>query len=171
MKNRADLTDDIRGNLRLEHGHVAAFRADHLLPLAWLAEKKKKPVVMVSTRSSAALTVLSSRKSHTPTVKPVVVDNYKHHVNGVDLADQHALYYSSIRKNCQVVEEGDVLLGRDGYHQLLYSFQRDCAQSQVSRGFSSVGDRISGFQANCQCSTTSSCWSTVEASASKWRCP
>ena len=91
MKNSADITDDIRGNLRLEHGHVAAFRADHLLPLAWLAEKKKKPVVMVSTRSSAALTVLSARKSHTPTVKPVVVDNYNHHVNGVDLADQHAL--------------------------------------------------------------------------------
>ena len=98
MKNRAHLPHDIRGNLRLEHGQVAAFRADHLLALAWLAEKKKKPVVMVSTRSSAALTVVSSRKSHTPTVKLVVVDNYNHHMNGVDLADKHAVHYSFIRK-------------------------------------------------------------------------
>ena len=97
MKSRIDLPDDIRGNLRLEHSQVAAFRADHLA-LAWLAEKKKKPVIMVSTRSSAALTVVSSRKSHTPTVKPVVVDDYNHHMKGVDLADQHAVYYSFIRK-------------------------------------------------------------------------
>ena len=97
MKNR-DLPDDVRGQLRLQHCQVAAYRADHLLTLAWLAEKKKKPVIMVSTRASAATTTVSSRSTHTPTVKPVVVDSYNHHMNGVDLADQHAVYYSFIRK-------------------------------------------------------------------------
>ena len=82
MKNRADLPDDIRGQLRLQHGQVAAYRADHLLTLAWLAEKKKKPVIMDSTRTSAALTTVSSRS--TPTVKLVVVDSYNHQMNGVD---------------------------------------------------------------------------------------
>ena len=82
IKNRADLPDDIRGQLRLQHGQVAAYRADHLLTLAWLAEKKKKPVIMDSTRTSAALTTVSSRS--TPTVKLVVVDSYNHQMNGVD---------------------------------------------------------------------------------------
>ena len=41
MKNRTDLPDDVRGQLRLQHGQVAAYRADHLLTLAWLAEKKR----------------------------------------------------------------------------------------------------------------------------------
>ena len=98
MKNRTDLPDDVRGQLRLQHGQVAAYRADHLLTLAWLAEKKKKPVIMVTTRASAATTTVSSRSTRTPTVKPAVVDNYNHHMNGVDLADQHAVYYSFIRK-------------------------------------------------------------------------
>ena len=98
MKNRTDLPDDVHGQLRLQHGQVAAYRADHLLTLAWLAEKKKKPVIMVSTRASAATTTVSFRSTRTPTVKPVVVDSYNHHMNGVDLADQHAVYYSFIRK-------------------------------------------------------------------------
>ena len=33
MKNRTDLPDDVRGQLRLQHGQVAAYRADHLLTL------------------------------------------------------------------------------------------------------------------------------------------
>ena len=63
MKNRADLPDDVRGQLRLQHGQVAVYRADHLLTLAWLAGKKK-PVIMVSTRASAATTTVSSRSTH-----------------------------------------------------------------------------------------------------------
>ena len=98
MKNRADLPNEIRGQLRLVQGEVAAYRADHLLALAWLAEKKKKPVVMLSTSSTATMTTVTSRRMHDGIVIPLVVDTYNHHMNGVDLADQHAVYYSFIRK-------------------------------------------------------------------------
>ena len=37
MKNLADLPSEIRGQLRLLPGEVVAYRADHLLTLAWLA--------------------------------------------------------------------------------------------------------------------------------------
>ena len=85
--------------LHLSPGDVAAYRADHLLALAWLAEKKKKPVVMISTSSSAALTTVSSKNPHIqPQEKPVVVDSYNHHIDGVDIADQYAVYYSFVRK-------------------------------------------------------------------------
>ena len=102
MKNRTDLPHDVRGQLRLQHGQVAAYRADHLLTLAWLAEQKKKPVIMVSTRASAATTTVSFRTTHIPTVKPVVVDSYNHHMNGVDLADQHAVNYNFVRKTVKL---------------------------------------------------------------------
>ena len=96
MKNRADLPSEIRGQLRLLPGEVVAYRADHLLTLAWLAEKKK-PVVMLSTCSSATMTTVTSRRTRSSTNKPLVIDTYNHHMNGVDLADQNAVYYSFIR--------------------------------------------------------------------------
>ena len=98
MKNRVDLPGEIRGKLHLHHGEIAAYRADHLLTLAWLAEKKKKPVVMLSTCSTAALTTVTSHHTRSPTVKPQVIDSYNMYMNGVDMADQHAVYYSFIRK-------------------------------------------------------------------------
>ena len=51
MKNRANLPSEICGQLRLLPGEVVAYRADHLLTLTWLVEKKKKPAVMLSTCS------------------------------------------------------------------------------------------------------------------------
>ena len=74
-----------------------AYRADHLLTLAWQAEKEKKTVIMLSTTCSAAMTVLTPH-SIRPVSKPAVVDCYSHFMNGVDIADQHAVYYSFIRK-------------------------------------------------------------------------
>ena len=81
----------------MRDGEVVAYRADHLLTLAWQAEKKKKPVIMLSTTCSAAMTVLTPH-SRRPVSKPAVVDCYSHFMNGVDIADQHSVYYSFIRK-------------------------------------------------------------------------
>ena len=77
--------------LRMSSGEVSAYRADHLLALAWLAERKKKPVIMISTSSSAAVTTLTSRNHHVPPQVKPVVDSYNHHMNGVDIADQYAV--------------------------------------------------------------------------------
>ena len=69
------------------------------MALTWRAEKKKKPVIMVSTTSSAATTLVqSSNHFLPPVVKPVVIDTYNNYMNGVDIADQHTVYYSFIRK-------------------------------------------------------------------------
>ena len=138
MKNRTDLPDDVRGQLRLQHGQVAAYRADHLLTPAWLAEKKKKPVIMVTTRASAATTV-SSRSTRTPTVKPVVVDNYNHHMNGVDLADQHAVYYSFIRKTVKWWRKVVFWLVETAVLNSYILYKENCTQPHDSRGLSSIG--------------------------------
>ena len=98
-KNRADLPDEIRGRYRLGDGELMAFRTGHLLALTWRAEKKQKPVIMLSTNSSAATVSLPSRRaSAEATVKPVVVHAYNQHMNGMDIADQHSTYYSFLRK-------------------------------------------------------------------------
>ena len=47
MKNRADLPDEFRSRQHLSPGDVAAYMADHFQALALLAEKKKKPFVMI----------------------------------------------------------------------------------------------------------------------------
>ena len=52
---------------------------------------------MLSTTCSAAMTVLTPH-SRRPVSKPAVVDCYSHFMNGVDIADQHAVYYRFIRK-------------------------------------------------------------------------
>ena len=54
---------------------------------------------MLSSESSAAMvTVQSQRTSNAPTQKPTVVDFYNHNMNGVDIADQHSVYYSFQQK-------------------------------------------------------------------------
>ena len=97
-KNRVDLPAQFRGPYRLKDGEVVAYRADHLLALTWRAEKKK-PVIMLSTQSSAATTLVGpGSHARAAVVKPVVIDNYNHSMNGVDIADQYTVYYSFIRK-------------------------------------------------------------------------
>ena len=53
---------------------------------------------MLSTCSIATMTTVTSRRKRSSTNKPLVIDSYNHHMNGVDLADQNAVYYSFIRK-------------------------------------------------------------------------
>ena len=110
-KNRVNLPDLFRGTYRVGDGEVIAYRCDHLLGLTWRAEKKKKPVIMVSTHSSAATTLVQpANHFSTPVMKPVVIDMYNQYMNGVDISDQYqymngvdisdqyTVYYSFIRK-------------------------------------------------------------------------
>lgn len=99
VKNRVDLPDEIRWHLHLKQGEVVAFRYNSMLALAWRAETKKNPVLMLSTEGSASMVDVPRRRSRQPPQpKPVVVHTYNQHMNGVDIADQHSVYYSFLRK-------------------------------------------------------------------------
>jgi len=72
-----------------------AFRTDHLLARTWRAQKKNKPVIMLSTSSSAKTVMTPSRHaSAEPVVRSQVLQMYNQHMTGVDIADQHSTYYS-----------------------------------------------------------------------------
>lgn len=64
--------------------------------MAWRAEKKKKPLIMVSSCGSAKPTTITTR--HNTVSKPAVVNSYNHNMNGVDVADQLTVFYSFVRK-------------------------------------------------------------------------
>ena len=98
-KNRVDLPDDIRLLKRMKGGEMVSYRADELLAVAWQPEKRTKPVFMVSTESSAGWVTVQPHNTHNPlTQKPSAVHVYNHNMNGVDKADQHAVYYAFERK-------------------------------------------------------------------------
>ena len=44
------------------------------------------------------MTVLTPHSRKPPVSKPAIVDCYNHFMNGVDIADQHSVYYRFIRK-------------------------------------------------------------------------
>ena len=99
QRNRTELPDNIRTLSRMTAGEVQAYHSDRLLALAWQAEKRKVPVIMLSTEASAEMITVQSSNSHIPpTTKPAVVSSYNHHMNGVDVADQLGVYYSFQRK-------------------------------------------------------------------------
>ena len=78
---------------------MVSYRTNKLLALAWQAEKRNKPVFMLSTESSAAgVTVPSQNSYNPPTRKPSAVHLYNNNMNGVNRADQLAVYYSFERK-------------------------------------------------------------------------
>ena len=85
-KNRVDLPDQLRATCHLRDCEVMAFCADHLLTLV-LRAKKKKPVIMLSSESSAATEGATEDQ-----IKPVVVQANNKHMNGVDIADQYSTY-------------------------------------------------------------------------------
>ena len=98
MRNRIHLPEAIRKPSALADNEVRAYRADRFLALEWKAKKKKKSLVMLSTQSSAQMTTVRVRWSQETLQKPVVVDEYNHSMNGVDMADQNSVYYPFIRK-------------------------------------------------------------------------
>ena len=97
MKNRKDLPPTIRDKgFSVSAGETLAFRDGRLLALAWRAETRKKPLIMMSTCSSAN-PVSITRRSETVS-KPAVVNCYNHSMNGGDVADQLTVFYSFVCK-------------------------------------------------------------------------
>ena len=141
ITKRVDLPADVRGPLRMRDGEVVAYRADHLLALAWQAEKKKKPVIMLSTTCSAAMTVLTPHSQRPPVSKPAVVDYYNHFVNGVDIADQHSVYYSFIRKTVKWWRKIVFWLIETSMINS-YILYKDTGKSRIACCISSVSDRV-----------------------------
>ena len=98
VRNRANLPDAIRRPSRLADNEVRVYRADRFLALEWRAPAKKKSLVMLSTQSSAQMATVRVRWNQELVEKPVVVNEYNHSMNGVDVADQNSVYYRFIRK-------------------------------------------------------------------------
>ena len=94
VRGRVDLPDPIRAGQTPKQGEVMAYRHDHLMALMWRAEKKKVPVVMLSTECSARMiTVPSRRPGMAEQEKPTAVHTYNQDMNGVDIADQYTATY------------------------------------------------------------------------------
>ena len=98
-KSRVLLPDVIRQPLHLPDNGVLAYRCDRLLCLAWRAPQKTTHLTMLSSESSAKMCTVQPRRRNTePVQKPTLVDLYNHNMNGVDVADQLAVYYPFITK-------------------------------------------------------------------------
>ena len=99
VKNRKNLPPEVRAaNFKMVSNEVKAWRSDKALVVAWRHEKKK-PVVMLSTVSSAAPTRALVGQRRQPVMKPEVVVRYNNAMGGVDVADQYCVYYSFTRKS------------------------------------------------------------------------
>ena len=97
MKNRRDLPSPIRDTrFSLTAGETRCFRDGRLMALAWRAESKKKPLIMLSSSCSAKPVTISTRRENVS--KPSIVNSYNSSMNGVDIADQLTVFYSFIRK-------------------------------------------------------------------------
>lgn len=60
----------------MKGGEVTAFCAIDCLALAWMAEKRKAPVIMLSSAATAEVVTVHSHNCHVPpVVKPEVVDS------------------------------------------------------------------------------------------------
>ena len=81
-------------NQRTTLTEVLAFWDEDLLALAWRAAKNQQRVIMLSTEYSARSVVVPARQSDSePQTKPIVVHTYNQQMNGVDITNQHAVYY------------------------------------------------------------------------------
>ena len=99
IKNRVDLPDAVRSpTFRLGNDETMAFRCEKLLALGWRAAQKKRHS-MLSTESSAKSVMVQSQATGCTSLNPKVVDKYNLSMNGVDKADQYAVYYSFLHKS------------------------------------------------------------------------
>ena len=97
-RNRVDLPNEVRLRKTMKKGEVKAYRCGNLLVMAWREKKKSKHLIMISSAGNAQMMTTSIRGQEEPVVKPVLVDQYNHYMNGVDRADQLTVYYSFTRK-------------------------------------------------------------------------
>ena len=99
VRGRVDLPDSIRAGQTPKQGEVMAYRHDHLMALMWHAEKKKVPVVMLSTECSAWMIIVPSRRPGVAEQeKPTAVHTYNQDMNDVDIAYQYTATYPFTRK-------------------------------------------------------------------------
>ena len=80
-KNRTEFLDEIRQLQRMLGGEVFAYCCSELLALAWQAEKRKTPVIMLSTQPSAEIVTVQPSNTHPPpSNKPAVTNLYNHNM-------------------------------------------------------------------------------------------
>ena len=97
IKNRKDLPGAVRDrSFLLQAGETRSFRDGRYLTLAWRAERKKKPLLMISSSCSAQPVTVNTRRETVR--KPAVVNAYNQSMNGVDVSDQLTVFYSFVRK-------------------------------------------------------------------------
>ena len=94
VRNRKGLPQEVRNrHFKMNSNEVRAWRHNNKLVVAW-HHNNKKPVVMLSTTSSAAPTTVLAGRQKQPVTKPKVVVCYNNGMDGVDRADQYCIYYS-----------------------------------------------------------------------------
>ena len=161
MRNRVDLPDEIRSkSFRLSDGEVQAYRTEGQLALGWRAAKKKTPVIMLSSEGESKLVRVVSRATQTVQLKPKVIDEYNYSMNGVDKADQYAVYYSFIRKSRKRWRKLFYLAGRGNCHQQLYSVQMQYPITHDSPAVSASAGSIPNHPLPPGLAPASTCWST-----------
>ena len=97
MKNRKYLPLTVRDSkFSLQAGEIRCFRDGRLLTLAWKAESKRKPLIMLSSCGSGRPMTVRTRRETVS--KPAVVNAYNHNMNGVNVADQFTVFYSFVRR-------------------------------------------------------------------------
>ena len=127
VKSRVGLTEVVcSSSFSLQGGEVRGFRAGSLLCVAWQAATKKKPVVMLS--SDCTHQMANVRGRNRTQLKPVVVDQYNHSMNGVDIAEQYTCLLLLCEEDGQVVVQG-VLENGGGGSQQLHSLQVPYSQA------------------------------------------
>ena len=99
-----------------------------MLALAWHVAKKQQRVIMLSTECCARSVVVPAPQSDSePQTKPIVVHTYNQQMNGVNIADQHAVYYSFLRKTMKWWRKIFFVFGyRDSSGEQLCSLQLHC---------------------------------------------
>ena len=98
VKNRRELPETVRDKrFVVRSGETRSFRDGRVLVLAWRAETKKKPLLMMSSACSSKPVSVTSRRERVSS-KPAVVNSYNHSMNSVDIADQLTVFYSFVRK-------------------------------------------------------------------------
>ena len=109
MKNRVGLPDVIRNaSFSLRNDETRVFWSGALLTVAWRATTKRKQLIMLSSNCTHDMVTVRSRRA--TQMKPVVVDHYNHSMNGVDRAVQFYGLLFICAQECEVVEEGVLLV-------------------------------------------------------------
>ena len=153
QRQRVDLPDEIRAGMNVHGGEVRGFRSDRLMCLIWRNMTKKVPVIVVSTACSAQISTVTSRSGRSED-KPVVIDTYNKHMNGVDIMDQYGVSYPFVRKTLKwwrkvffwlldVSVTNSYVLYRDSVQRPLthVEFRRRLVDSLATRYLSSIPPR------------------------------